>query len=406
MSVGIDHRRDYRLLTSVNALFFAAIGVSSPLLTLYLEGLGASYATIALILTSYISVTLVAGYGWGRLSDRLGRRKPLLLIGLLILAGSYGWIAAARGVGDVWAANLLAGVGFGAFVSISLAMIGDLLNQANRRGAGMGWFRGLGSLAFGIGAILGGRVADLTSLAVSMALCAVLFAAAALVASPLRDNIPATEPVAKGVPQGQVQRPAVIAQPERPLPAAFLLGVMLWMAAHGASASMWPNFMASFGYSNSAIGGLWGLAAIVETPSMILAGLLSDQIGRIAVLVSGGLAIAGVQLGYLLTAQYLPGLIGVQVLRGYGFGSYTVAAMTYTAEHGSALARGRHSGLFNAAGSAGQLAGMFMGGTLAQMWGFSVMYAVCAALAMGSAGAFLFLNYQTRHVGGRYGHTG
>ncbi|MCB0041739.1 MAG: MFS transporter, partial [Caldilinea sp.] len=68
---------NYRVLTLVNILAMVAIGISSPLLTLYLQGLGADFALISVILTSTIIVMLVGSYGWGWLADRLGRRKPL-----------------------------------------------------------------------------------------------------------------------------------------------------------------------------------------------------------------------------------------------------------------------------------------------------------------------------------------
>ena len=37
---------------------------------------------------------------------------------------------------------------------------------------------------------------------------------------------------------------------------------------------LWPVFMANIGYSKTAIGGLWALAALGEAPCMILAGQL------------------------------------------------------------------------------------------------------------------------------------
>ena len=121
---------------------------------------------------------------------------------------------------------------------------------------------------------------------------------------------------------------------KRDLPVLFLAGVLLWTAAHSASTSMWPNYMATLGYTNTAIGTLWGLAAFIEMPAMYLAGVLSDVMGRAMLLAAGGFAIAIVQLGYLLVAAYLPALLGVQVIRGFGFGAYTSTAMTFTAEQG------------------------------------------------------------------------
>ncbi len=158
---------------------------------------------------------------------------------------------------------------------------------------------------------------------------------------------------------------------------------------------MWPNYMATLGYTNTDIGTLWGLAAFIEMPAMYLAGVLSDVMGRALLLAAGGFAIAVVQLGYLLVAAYLPALLGVQVIRGFGFGSYTSTAMTFTAEQGEQASRGSNSGLFYMTASVGQLLGMFLGGQLVQFLGFSALYTVCFLFAVSSGFCFLALRRNT-----------
>ena len=175
------------------------------------------------------------------------------------------------------------------------------------------------------------------------------------------------------------------------LPLLYLAGVMIWTAVDYASSTMWPNYMASFGYSKTAIGSLWSLAAFFEMPAMVVFGGLSDVMGRTIMLIAGGFSIALVQIGYILFVQSLPLLLGIQVVRGLGLGSYTSAAMTYAAEHGTQETRGSNSGLFFATSSAGQLAGTLLGGTMAQAFGFTALYLTCAALATASGICFLAL---------------
>ena len=57
------------LLTIIIALVYAAIGLSTPLVTLYLQSLGADYSRIAIILATTAAVALVSSYLWGRVSD-------------------------------------------------------------------------------------------------------------------------------------------------------------------------------------------------------------------------------------------------------------------------------------------------------------------------------------------------
>ena len=379
---------NYRILTLVNFLAFIAIGINSPLLTLYLQGLGADFALISVILTSTILVMLVSNPAWGWLADRLGRRKPLYIAALAGAALGYFWLSTATGVATAWPARLLDALSMAGVSTLGLTLMGDTLDTAQRRGRSMGFARGLASLAFAAGAFAGGRLADAYGISSIFLVCGSFLAAAALVALLLHEVKPAPAQIATAAaPVGPRPRTAG-------LPVLFLAGVILWTAAHVASSSMWPNYMEANGYSKTAISSLWSLAALVEMPAMWLGGALSDITGRAVVLAAGGMFIATVQIGYMLLVASLPALLGVQVVRGLGFGSYTSAAMTFAAEAGGKAQRGGNSGLFNTAGSAGQLAGSLLGGMLVQAAGFNTLYLVCAGLAVGSALCFLLLRRQ------------
>lgn len=415
---------NFYLLTLVNALFFMATGAAAPLNSIYLEFLGASYATISLMLTSFVGVILLGSYAWGQLSDRLGMRKLLLVIGLTGAAITSYWFSQAPDVAWAWTARLINSLFLAAFTTLSLAMMGDILeershrksqskSQGKKRSAGrgrnMGLYRGVGSLAFAAGSFISGRAADAYSLRFSFVLCAAFYGAAALCMLALREVKDREEnngqAIATQEPQsintstnpGTTQTTATGHPPPatRHLPLLFLAGVILWTASHSASASMWPNFMKDIGYTNTTIGNLWALAAFFELPFMVATGALSDLTGRTIMLAAGGLGIALTNFAYLSLAHIFPALLGAQVLRGFGFGSYTTNAMTYTAEFGEQRTRGRHSGLFNTAGSAGQLIGSLAGGTLAQARGFEFMFGFCATAAFLSAICFLALRWQT-----------
>lgn len=373
---------NYRILTLINLLTLIAIGISSPLFTLYLQELGATFAMISLLITGAMVAMLASNAAWGWLADRLRARKQLFIAGLVGVAVAYFWLSTADHLATAWLARLLNDVSMAGVATLSLALMGDTLDASARRGRSMGWFRGLGSLAFAVGAFGGGRLADALGFGWIFLVCGSLCLSAALVALRLQETrVPVASfsalPAAESRPSG--------------LPLLFLAGVALWTMAHVASTSMWPNYMSALGYSKTAISSLWGLAAAVEMPAMVLSGALSDGIGRAAVLASGGVGIALVQIGYLLLAASLPMLIGVQLVRGFGFGSYTAAAMTFAAETGDQAQRGRNSGVFNMAGVLGQLAGSLTGGMVVQAAGFQALFVLCAGLALGSALCFFWL---------------
>ena len=372
-----------------------AIGITSPLITLYFEELGANYGLISIILTTVGAMALLGNYAWGYLSDRLGRRKPLLLAGLIGAAIAFVLLGMAPNASVAWAIRLGSSLFAAAFSTLSLALMGDVLEDdspsdgSNRRGRNMGLYRGLGSAAFALGAVIGGPLADAYSLNIIFYVCAGIYLIAIVFTLMLKEV-----PV-QPAPETAVTEQSLPAALSPQLPYLFLSGVLLWTMAHSASASMWPNFMNSLGYSKTAISSLWGLAALVELPAMYLTGALSDITGRAIMLAAGGAGITLVNLGYASIAAWMPALLAIQVVRGFGYGSYTASAMTFTAEFGSQQTRGRASGLFGATGSAGQLLGAYMGGTLVQARGFEFMFIFCAVSAFCSALCFLALRRQT-----------
>ncbi len=382
-----------RLLTIISALTMAATGISSILTTLYLQSLGATFSQIAFIQASVVITMLAASYLWGRFSDQLGRRKPILVIGLSIIGIAYFFLSQAPTSGWAWAARIFEGTGSAAYATLSLAMMGDLLEKEQQRGRKIGVWRGLGSLAFAIGAISGGWIADQTSQATALLLCVVLYGLAALCALTLRE-VPVHQTLASA-PAAAAASAAESPAGKPMLPQIFLLGVFFWICAHSASASMWPNYMESFGYSSTASGFLWGMAAIVEMVVMYFAGSFSDKWGRPPLMVVGALGISVTNFGYLTLAGFFPALLAIQFMRGIGFGSYTTAAMTFAAEHGDQRNRGRKTGIYNTATSAGGLMGTFLAGNLVQFLGFGTLYATCAALAFTGALCFWSLNRRT-----------
>ncbi len=385
-------RYNYRLLTGIIALVYAGMGISAPLLALFLEELGADYGQIAQILTTFAVIFLLSNYLWGRVTDRWGRRKALMVGGLLGVAGLYMLLSRAPSLGWAWTLRGLQGIALAAYMTPSLALMGAVLQGQGQRGRSMGAYRGLASLAFAGAAVVGGRIADTLGIGPALALCGILYGLAGLTALAVR------EARATPTPQAPTAFPLPgnggepLAAPTAPaggrLPWPFLAGVGLWMTAHVAGASVWPNFMASLGYTKSAITALWGLAALVEFPAMSLAGSLSDMLGRIPVLAVGGLGVALVSLGYLTLARIFPGLLGVQVVRGFAFAAYTATAMVFAAEWGPEETRGRNTGLFHAVSGMGQVLGNLLGGTLAQTLGFGWLYAICAGLGLAAAASF------------------
>jgi len=64
-------------------LFWGSIYVYVPILSTYCEGLGTSYTMIGIILSSYGLVQLIIRIPIGMFSDRVGKKKPFMIFGLV-----------------------------------------------------------------------------------------------------------------------------------------------------------------------------------------------------------------------------------------------------------------------------------------------------------------------------------
>ncbi len=73
--------RDYRLLL-VSAICVNLVrGMLFPIIPLYVVDTGGSYYAVGLVVAMPLLVTAIMHYGWGIISDALGRRREILLVG-------------------------------------------------------------------------------------------------------------------------------------------------------------------------------------------------------------------------------------------------------------------------------------------------------------------------------------
>ncbi len=380
-SLKIKEPRSFWRLTGVLFLVYLSTGLWSPLLPVYVKSLGAGTRDIGLVFGTYQATSLLSQYWWGRRSDQLGRRKPLLLFGTGALCISYLLVALAPEWRWLFAIRMLEGVALAAYSTGSLAFVGDLLEDQRNRGRLIGLYRTFGSLAFSIAALAGGVIADRLGIRVPFRIAAGCYGAAFVLATQLGEHAQAQPlPANRG--------------PAETLPAAtgamrhalwpFLGLALTWSFAMGAVVSLWPVFMQDAGYSKTAVGGLWGLAALGEVPCFILAGYLTDRWGPRRVLLTGLLVMSGVFLGYTLV-KILLGFVVVQMIRSFAYACFEGSALVYTTELGLRRQRGRLASFYYSAGGLGGITGSIAGGSMAQRTGLPTMYRAVVVLMIAGA---------------------
>lgn len=125
----------------------------------YLYQRGLSLAGIGWVVGVYGFVWGISQFFTGHLSDRIGRRKPIVL-GMFLCGGGMGLVV--LGEGEVWWSFAAAVSGFGmALLYPTLSAAVSDIAHPNWRGSAIGIYRFWRDLGYGIGALLLGGVAAL-----------------------------------------------------------------------------------------------------------------------------------------------------------------------------------------------------------------------------------------------------
>ena len=134
-------------------------GIVLPLLPFYATDLGAGGLQVGLLVTVYSAVQLVMAPLWGRISDRFGRRRVLIL-GLLGSAAAYIIFARADSLALLFLSRIVGGIG-GSTIPVAQAYIADV-TPPTRRAGNMGLIGAAFGLGFVIGPALGGILAGVS----------------------------------------------------------------------------------------------------------------------------------------------------------------------------------------------------------------------------------------------------
>lgn len=148
MSTTERPNRSLLILFSVVVLDLIGFGVVMPILPFYAQQFGANATVLGLLLTSYSAMQFIFSSLWGKLSDRIGRKKVLLLT-ILGSAFSLALLGMANSLFMLFVGRILSGI-FAANISVASAYVTDVTTEENRaKGMGM-----IGA-AFGVGFLLG-----------------------------------------------------------------------------------------------------------------------------------------------------------------------------------------------------------------------------------------------------------
>jgi MFS family permease len=175
----LRHRAYRAALFSNFATGWAAFGLRIALVPLFVVevlGRGAGFAGLALATFAIGNISAVIPSGY--LSDRIGRRK-LLIVGLTVSAAATILVGYTSSLPVFLAAAYVTGAATGIFISPQQAAVADIVGNKARGGTAVATFQMMADLGSIIGSLAVGQIAEHTSFGLAFVVSgAVLFLAA------------------------------------------------------------------------------------------------------------------------------------------------------------------------------------------------------------------------------------
>lgn len=337
---------------------------------LVIDRLGGTAADASLFFTVEMLAYILFAPIWGLVSDRWGRRKPLVVLGFLLSAPLYASYAYAPSVAVLLALRFLQGAITIAGWSTLMALVVDQAGAA-RRGLAMGVMGGALSLGVSFGVPIGGYLARDHGAVAPLSIAALLFLAIGLGSLALAESRRLEhQPTLSEITA------ALAGQPRLLLPYLFYFVDRYTV---GFFVVLFPLYLGSLGVADPAVKGRY-LAVFLLPFALLqpLAGRLAERIGPFLPLIGGSAA-----YGLLLCVVGYAGLTALWwVMLGLG----VLAALMFTptlllaAQVASPETRASAMGGFNLAGSLGFALGPVVGAWAYQARGYGFAFVVAGGL--------------------------
>jgi MFS family permease len=374
----------------VSLLTDASSEMIYPLLPLFLTGtLGASAAMLGVIEGAAETTAGLLKLWSGSASDRLRRRKPLVVAGYTVSSLARPMIALAGAAWHVLAIRVTDRVGKGIRGAPRDALIADA-TAAEIRGRAYGFHRAMDH----VGAVLGPAIAFVLLSNAGLDLRTVFWLAA----------IPAALSIV--VLMGFVREdPAEV--PTRRMPLVLgswtalsprlrrYLGILALFTLAGASDAFLLLRASDLGVSVGLIPVLWGVHHVVKSVASTPAGALSDRIGRRRLIVTGWMLYALTYVGFAFAREQWHAW-ALFVAYGFYYALTEGAEKAFVADLAPTEARGTAFGWFNLVLAIGALPASVLFGVLWTRVAPVAAFGVCASIAIGAALLILALTETPR----------
>jgi MFS family permease len=361
--------------------------VAVPVLPDLSRQLGASPTMIGLLFASFGVTLLTVSIPMGAVSDRTGRKAPLVG-GMAALAAATVLFAFGRALPWLFLARLVQGAADAVTWVVGFALIADLYGPAER-GRVTGIVMSGTSFAFMIGPSLGGWLYELGGMRLPFMAVAILAIAGALAFVWI--DVPRDHAAREQVPVSAVVRtPAIAACAAAVVTASATLSMLEPVVALHLSTNL--------GIGPARVGLLFGIAAVVNAMLHPIFGHMADRVGARR-LTFTGLALNALALAAVGQSWSFASTIALYVLLAATAALVITPSLAYMGEATTEAGIGSFGvayGLYNMAWGAGLLGGPAVGGFLYERLGFARLTIVWAPVLL--VITFVLARVQSRRL--------
>jgi len=353
-----------------------------PLIPTFLATtLGASALAVGAIEGTAESVASALKFASGWWSDRLRRRKPLVVAGYLLASVLRPLVGVAQGAGQVFAIRVGDRIGKGIRTAPRDALLADSV-APSQRGAAFGFHRAADHLGAVVGPLA--AFALMTWAGVSLRVVFLLAAIPAALAMVVLIGMVREEDRAA---------PAQGAAPERDRIAgdmaadarlggrfAAYLGVLLLFTLGNSTDAFLLLRARALGVETAMLPVLWAALHVVKAAASTPAGALSDRVGRRGLIVAGWLVYSATYVGFAVAEGAWAAWL-LFLAYGVFFGLTEGVEKALVADLVPAVARGRAFGWYNLAIGVGALPASLLFGAVWDARGAPAAFLLGAALS-------------------------
>jgi MFS family permease len=355
-------------------------GIVIPILPFLSPQLGGGNDDIAFILATYSVAAAIVAPIWGRLSDRVGRRR---ILGICLLGGavSHFLLAIADTLWLVYASRAVAGMMAGG-VPVATALIADASTPEQRSRA-----MGLIGRAFGIGLILGPVIGGVLArsetdfmlpclVAGVLSVVAAALAFVLLPAGKARDD--RADTAVGNAPPAPLRE--IVKRSGLPL---FICQFCFHTSAVSASVYLFPLWVAnSLGWQAREVGLFFGLIGVVMvvTQGNIL-GRMTDRFGNLWVLRGAALCFsASLALSAVATQAWTMGALGLLL---FSAATLCLPVLNTIASHlVTPASRGQFFGVTASSAAFGRILGPLFAAALLAQGGYGLAWLGTSAVVL------------------------